>query len=200
MLRSPKKSLLKRPSDQSVAAKIRRRVSFADFNGQALEQIRIFDDRHDEADDTFLWRKAQANPQMSGGFVPYFTLPWNSPGNEKSVYSALVGRQICLETVSLSSPSRITGTILVKHFSSKKRVFVRHSLDQWQSQKDMDAEFLCGVNPLVDRFRFDLRFACKVAPGTRLELALGYDLPEIQAQYWDNNYGDNYGFWYNDKM
>lgn len=208
LLRTPQKSLLKK-CESPDSGKIQRRVSFADFNGRELEQIwifdePIFDDQADE-DEVFLLKTDQIGRTRrrvvnERRFVPYFTLHWTGLGTHPALFSALEDRKICLESVKISSPWRIMGTILVKNLSFNKRVFVRQSLDKWQSQKDVDAEYVCSVNSDVDRFRFDLRFAFKMAAGTRLELVLGYELPELGKEFWDNNCNNNYAFWYNDKM
>jgi len=134
-------------------------------------------------------------------FVPYFNLPWINSGTpgvgvkQKLIYAILEDRKICLESFSVNSPWRLSGTVLVKNLTFSKRVFVRMSLDRWRTSEDVEAAFITSVNPNVDRFHFDLKFAFKMAPGTRLELAFSYELPN-GVVFWDNNSKNNYAFWF----
>lgn len=217
----PKKGSLKKNTDAAIV-NLRRRVSFADTNGFALEQVRTFvvqpsfdfDDEEDflprkfevtrpsvgfdDDKDEFLLKTAKSRFMSERRFVPYFTLPW-SAGKKGLVFAALVDRNVCLESFLINSPWKISGTILVKNLSYHKRVFIRQTLDKWQTYTDVEATFLNNANENVDRFGFELQFAFKLPPGTRLELAFGYEVPDGRGQYWDNNCKNNYAFWYNDK-
>jgi hypothetical protein len=178
-----------------------------------LEQIRSFDAQPggdtDEEDVPFLLPATAtpgpstvrgARPSGERRFVPYFSLPWSAAGRHSMVFAALEDKKVCLETFTIHSSWRITGTILVKNISFHKRVFVRRTLDRWKTHKDVEATYVCSVNENVDRFHFDLHFAFKLPPGTRLEIALGYEATPGRGQYWDNNCDNNYAFWFNDKM
>lgn len=204
----PRKSSFKKTGDPDLS-KLLRRVSFADSNGFQLEQIRSFDIQQssdlDDDEDFLLHTNTSATasrprPRGERRFVPYFTLPWNTPSSRGVVFAALEDRKVCLESFTINSPWRISGTILVKNMSFHKRVFARRTLDKWQSHKDVDAVYVGSVNENVDRFHFELHFAFKLPPGTRLELALGYEVPQGKGQYWDNNCENNYAFWFNDKI
>lgn len=202
----PKKGVLKKNTNSDHAANLQRRVSFADTNGFALEQIRSFEvqpptDFVDDDDDLLPKVNFEATRHRSKDrrFVPYFTLPWSEPGRKGLVFAALEDRKVILETFLVNSPWKISGTILVKNLSYHKRVFVKQTLDKWQTHTVVDATFLNSANENVDRFRFELQFSFKLPPGTRLELVLGYEVSHGPGQYWDSNCGNNYAFWYNDK-
>eukprot|EP00045_Choanoeca_perplexa_P010197 m.101950 g.101950 ORF g.101950 m.101950 type:complete len:368 (+) comp15190_c0_seq9:1303-2406(+) len=110
------------------------------------------------------------------------------PTTTTSMLVALSSHGVQVETVSLRCPL-IFITVRVLNVAFEKKVFVRWTLDNWQSTKDEAMTFLPGcADPASDRFYATLRLPSFDA--AEVSFCVGYQ--SAGQEFWDNNAGSNY--------
>ncbi|KAG5455637.1 MAG: putative phosphatase regulatory subunit-domain-containing protein, partial [Olpidium bornovanus] len=127
------------------------------------------------------------------------------------------GKPVLLESVSLSSNGcELRGVIQAVNYAYEKQVWVRCTVDDWRTQKDVPARFKetvlakHGNFPGVDRFEFSIHVCrnpaaacdegwtetstCFLGPAAEcrcdFEFAIRYHV--AGGEYWDNNADKNY--------
>lgn len=174
-------------------------VRFADALGLDLADVRTFLDdipkipksAFDDLDVTDLMDTPSIlGPQTDKMLMPLFQQPGGLPNFLDMVRNKLV----CLENAAVTDPVTltITGSVRVRNLDFHKSVYIRYSLDSWQSFSDLQTNYVDkSCDGFSDKFSF-VMFGNSLQYGQRLELAVRFHCKG--QQYWDNNYGQNYVF------
>ncbi|XP_031560288.1 protein phosphatase 1 regulatory subunit 3B-like [Actinia tenebrosa] len=98
---------------------------------------------------------------------------------------------VCLEN-AVTSQNSLMGTIKVMNIAFHKEVFVRYTLDSWNSHTDVMCSYVQDSNDgITDRFSFAITIPeYFIASGDSFEFAVCYK--SDGNEYWDNNGGINY--------
>ncbi|XP_073429412.1 protein phosphatase 1 regulatory subunit 3A [Dendrobates tinctorius] len=165
---------------------VARKVSFADAFGFDLVSVKEFD----------TWEI----PTVTTSFVmesikieefylaPDFILP---PAGD--IMERLHAKKVTLEAVDfIPGTSSMKGIIRVLNVSFEKQVYVRMSLDSWQSHYDLLAEYVPdSCNGETDQFFFTISLVSPYQKeGARVDFCLCYET--AVGTFWDNNDGHNY--------
>ncbi|CAH1975413.1 unnamed protein product [Acanthoscelides obtectus] len=102
--------------------------------------------------------------------------------------------KVSLENVIIKeSDDALIGTVKVKNIAFEKEVFIRSSINNWQTHEDTFCSYVPnssatpGVNVLYDTFSFKM----PLPPRTKkVEFCVCYR--SNGTEYWDNNIGKNY--------
>lgn len=164
-----------------------------------------------------LFSSPPLSPQQPDTFVCdnlFFT--WHclfeQPGISPDFYSRLNNNKVLLESI-YSTHMRLNGIIRVLNLAFVKRVFIRYTLNNWQSFSDLECEHLTNSSgseqdKRTDRFVFsicldksqvlssidDMSKLNRSGPALKLEFAVCFEAGETKTQYWDNNRGLNYQY------
>ncbi|KAF9921314.1 hypothetical protein FBU30_008693 [Linnemannia zychae] len=98
-----------------------------------------------------------------------------------------------VETVTLSQDqSELQGKILIQNIAFHKHVSVRYTIDYWQTQTEISAEFEESISgSAVDRFTFKIPLDMdKTMVERSICFAVRYQV--IGREFWDSNNGMNY--------
>ncbi|XP_005105568.1 protein phosphatase 1 regulatory subunit 3B [Aplysia californica] len=173
-----------------------KKVSFADHKGLALAQVRLVKEGPDEP--------PQLNPEMLSSLTlganadvtckPPIRLCFSQPASDYLAFRDKISRNlVSLENVILRDYS-VEGTIKVKNITFEKRVFVRLSLDEWESFEDFEGTFVPGpglsYSDPYDTFSFTMEVSPTFDVSKQLQFAVCFE--ENGQQHWDNNDGANY--------
>ncbi|KAL7827976.1 hypothetical protein AOLI_G00311280 [Acnodon oligacanthus] len=168
---------------------IRRKVSFADAFGLELVSVKEFDSRAETGPDgleRLLGVEArEENYYLSSLFAV--------PSSDEELSLLLQQNKLELESIELLPGSTtIRGIIQVLNLSYHKAVYVRTTMDRWQTHFDLLAEYLPGSSDgQTDRFSFRLTLVPPFqADGARVEFCLRYECSA--GTFWANNGGTNY--------
>ncbi|KAK6632693.1 hypothetical protein RUM43_013463 [Polyplax serrata] len=172
-------------------------VRFADALGLELTDIRTFLDEipkipHSAYDDLHFEipgaGEFELNPKPT--LMPQFQQPGHQLGFIERVYQ----NKICLETAlvpEIGTPV-VVGCVRVGNVSYRKSVYVRYTLNNWETFSDLQATYVPhSCDGVTGKFSFVL-YGHTLNVGGKLEFALRLDYCE--GQYWDNNGGINYIF------
>uniref|UniRef100_A0A0N5APC5 CBM21 domain-containing protein n=1 Tax=Syphacia muris TaxID=451379 RepID=A0A0N5APC5_9BILA len=97
---------------------------------------------------------------------------------------------VCLKSIETRG-SNITGTIIVVNYNYRKEVYVRYTLDNWNSYIEVAGMYINGnVTENIDMFSFSLFLPQSLPVGVNCEFCLRYKCDG--KEYWDNNDGHNY--------
>ncbi|KAG7320353.1 hypothetical protein KOW79_016206 [Hemibagrus wyckioides] len=158
----------------------RRRVSFADAFGLDLVSVKEFDNRLERA-------------EGREGDEFYLSCIFSVPASDEELALRLHQNKLELESIELLPGSTtIRGTVRVLNLSYHKVVYVRTTLDGWQSHFDQLAEYVPGSSDgETDRFSFQLTLMPPFPPdGVRVEFCLCYE--SSTGIFWANNGAMNY--------
>ncbi|MCJ8743340.1 hypothetical protein PDJAM_G00092840 [Pangasius djambal] len=166
--------------EPSLASVVRRKVSFADAFGLDLVSVKEFDNRVESAE---------------GREIEEYHLSciFSIPASDEELELRLWQKKLELESIELLPGSTtIRGTVRVLNLSYHKLVYVRITLDGWQSHFDQQAEYVPGSSDgETDRFSFQLTLMPPFPPnGARVEFCLCYE--SSTGIFWANNGGMNY--------
>lgn len=165
---------------------VARKVSFADAFGFDLVSVKEFD----------TWEIPIVTPNFVMESIkieefyltPSFILPPVSVMMER-----LHSTKVTLESVDfIPGISSMKGIIRVLNVSFEKHVYVRMSLDSWQSYYDLLAEYLPdSCNEETDQFFFTISLVSPYQKeGARVDFCICYKT--AVGTFWDNNDGHNY--------
>ncbi|KAL6460003.1 hypothetical protein MHYP_G00317620 [Metynnis hypsauchen] len=168
---------------------IRRKVSFADAFGLELVSVKEFDSRAETGPDG-LERLLGVEAREENYYLSsLFTVP----SSDEELSLLLQQKKLELESIELLPGSTtIRGIIQVLNLSYHKAVYVRTTLDRWQTHFDLLAEYIPGSSDgQTDRFSFRLTLVPPFqAEGARVEFCLRYE--SSAGTFWANNGGTNY--------
>ncbi|XP_026065158.1 uncharacterized protein ppp1r3aa [Carassius auratus] len=162
---------------------VRRKVSFADAFGLDLVSVKEYDNR----DSSVL----EANSREAEEF--YISCLFNILALHQEMEVRLQQQKLELERIELFPGSTtIRGIIRVLNLCFHKAVYVRVTLDGWQSHFDLLAEYMPGSSDgETDRFSFQLVLMPPFqVEGLRVEFCLRYE--SNVGIFWANNGGTNY--------
>nr|XP_005550620.1 PREDICTED: protein phosphatase 1 regulatory subunit 3A [Macaca fascicularis] len=168
-----------------------RRVSFADSFGFNLVSVKEFD----------CWELPSASTTFDLGtdifhteeyvLAPLFDLP----SSKEDLMQQLQEQKAILEsTESLPGSTSIKGIIRVLNVSFEKLVYVRMSLDDWQTHYDILAEYVPNsCDGETDQFSFKISLVPPYQKdGSKVEFCIRYETSV--GTFWSNNNGTNYTF------
>ncbi|XP_017390530.1 protein phosphatase 1 regulatory subunit 3A [Cebus imitator] len=168
-----------------------RRVSFADSFGFNLVSVKEFD----------CWELPSASTTFDLGtnifhteeyvLTPLFALP---SSKEDLMQQLQVQKAILESTESLPGSTCIKGIIRVLNISFEKLVYVRMSLDDWQTHYDILAEYIPNsCDGETDQFSFKISLVPPYQKdGSKVEFCIRYETSV--GTFWSNNNGTNYTF------
>ncbi|XP_002751750.1 protein phosphatase 1 regulatory subunit 3A [Callithrix jacchus] len=168
-----------------------RRVSFADSFGFNLVSVKEFD----------CWELPSASTTFDLGtnifhteeyvLTPLFDLP---SSKEDLLQQLQVQKAILESTESLPGSTCIKGIIRVLNVSFEKLVYVRMSLDDWQTHYDILAEYVPNsCDGETDQFSFKISLVPPYQKdGSKVEFCIRYETSV--GTFWSNNNGTNYTF------
>ncbi|XP_001367036.2 protein phosphatase 1 regulatory subunit 3A [Monodelphis domestica] len=167
-----------------------RRVSFADALGFNLVSIKEFDSwdplpgissHFDLRNDVFHTDEYILSP--------LFDLP---SSKEVLMQELQVQKAILESTEFLTGATTLKGTIRVLNVSFEKSVYVRMSLDDWQTHYDILAEYIPNsCDGETDQFSFKISLVPPYQKdGARIEFCIRYETS--LGTFWSNNNGKNY--------
>ena len=182
-------------------SKIKKRVSFADAAGLALEFVKIIPPLRGE--DYFniytsnLWdvnnnySQSVPSPRPRGkNLSPCFTEPYKTSSFFERVYS----QNVCLESI-VCDDLVVAGTIQVTNISFAKEVTVRFTLDDWKSYRDIWADYLSSsMDGKTDKFWFRVTIPLDSTVDLEMNFAIRYCIDG--QEFWDNNLNRNYTIQY----
>lgn len=168
----------------------RRKVSFADAFGLNLVSVKEFDnaDSSESYENPPAGRTASRSPEEFS-MSCLFTVP-SSP---EELDQKLREQMVELESIELlPGTATIRGNIRVVNLCYTKSVYVRMSLDRWETHFDLLTDYVPGSSDLAtDRFTFTYTPGPALeAEGTRVELCLRYETQ--LGTFWANNKEMNY--------
>ncbi|XP_068963152.1 protein phosphatase 1 regulatory subunit 3A [Petaurus breviceps papuanus] len=166
-----------------------RRVSFADAFGFNLVSVKEFDSweqpgvspHFDLRDDVFHTEEYILSP--------LFDLP---SSKEVLMQKLQVQKAILESTEFLTGATVMKGTIRVLNVSFEKLVYVRMSLDNWQTYYDILAEYVPNsCDGETDQFSFKISLVPPYQKdGAKVEFCIRYETSI--GTFWSNNNGGNY--------
>ncbi|XP_076010460.1 protein phosphatase 1 regulatory subunit 3A [Genypterus blacodes] len=167
----------------------RRKVSFADAFGLNLVSVK----EYDNADVTDVGvSKPTENVALSAEDFS-MSYVFTVPSSAEELDQRLQVQMIELETIELlPGTATLRGTIRVVNLCYNKCVYVRISLDRWESYFDLVAEYIPGSSDRkTDRFTFKYSLHPPFErEGARLEFCLRYETSV--GIFWANNKDMNY--------
>uniref|UniRef100_A0A4X2KK11 Protein phosphatase 1 regulatory subunit 3A n=1 Tax=Vombatus ursinus TaxID=29139 RepID=A0A4X2KK11_VOMUR len=166
-----------------------RRVSFADTFGFNLVSVKEFDSwelpgassHFDLRDDVFHTEEYILSPLF------------DLPSSKEVLMQELQVQKAILESMEfLTGATTMKGIIRVLNVSFEKLVYVRMSLDNWQSHYDILAKYVPNsCDGETDQFSFKISLVPPYQKdGTRIEFCIRYETSI--GTFWSNNNGENY--------
>ncbi|XP_016370316.1 uncharacterized protein LOC107710114 [Sinocyclocheilus rhinocerous] len=162
---------------------VRRKVSFADAFGLDLVSVKEYDNQNSFKLEVYS-REAEEY---------YISCLFNIPALHQNMEVRLQQQKLELECIELLPGSTtIHGIIRVLNLCFHKAIYVRVTLDGWQSHFDLLAEYMPGSSDgETDCFSFHLVLMPPFqVEGLRVEFCLWYESPV--GIFWANNGGTNY--------
>lgn len=186
-------------SMQDSATPGSKRVCFADLVGLKLEFVKTITPCSSEDNLTALagvvsaWKRTHydINGNVSLGprtkrLMPCFSPPSKSDGFMKRVFD----QNVCLENIACEN-FVVTGIIRVTNLSYTKEVTVRCTLDDWDTYRDIWADFMSSCsNGKTDKFSFRISVPCDFELHRYMHFAIRYKV--LNQEFWDNNNTKNY--------
>lgn len=170
-----------------------RRVSFADTTGGDLVDVKEFVAFDSDEDDSSWvaeeekYRRPHREPIYN--VSPEFDMPTPS-----ALTHAVHTNKIEVEMVSPleDEPLAFSGIVRVLNISFNKAVYIRSTMDSWDTFFDYPTEYVHGSHDgETDKFSFKLSFAPPyLTHGSRIEFVVRFETPD--GDYWANNNGRNY--------
>lgn len=173
---------------------LRKKVSFADDLGLALENIRIMTEPSDTPPrlkpDVFQTLRNDAQAGVTE--VPPLVLNFSQPASDYVEFRRRIEHDcVCLENVIIRDYN-IMGTIKVKNINFEKSVFVRCTFDGWKSEQDIQTTYVPNSSSVshFDTFSFTMNVSKSLGTKDKMEFCVCYTCAD--QQFWDNNKGSNY--------
>ena len=117
---------------------------------------------------------------------------FQQPGADPNFRERVIAQKVVLENALIVSGS-ITGVVRVANIAYHKAVRVRFTTNDWSTFHDIAASYMHQSNDgPTDRFAFTIVPPPDFGPGSKLQFAISFSANG--AEYWDNNYNNNYVF------
>lgn len=179
---------------------LRKRVSFADSVGLALEHVRHITAGRDTPPDLSAHVFASLNLDDHQPKFPNLQLCFLQPVSDYSRFrQSLEQRNVSLESVSING-NQIIGTVKVKNLAFDKTVLTRLTYNGWITSEDVSAYYVNNgminaqgnqIASAIDTFSFthDLSGE-KLKQNSGVQFAVCFRC--AGQEFWDNNNGKNY--------
>lgn len=168
----------------------KRRVHFADYDGQDLVSVKMITPTNSEEDLSMNKVVDILNHSATPVHLKRFSCCFTQPGSDEKFLSRVMERIVCLENIVFCGFA-MTGTVRVKNIAFAKEVTARYTVDQWKSYRDVWADYVPkSSDGETDRFQFRVSIPQDVDVGAKLEFAIRYRT--AGEEYWDNNFNRNY--------
>lgn len=179
-------------------------VRFVDSRGLDLEDIRLFKSGEEPLVPQHVTFRLLMAAELTDGRHLEISLPYmkplfsEQPGDQPGFLHRLHEQKVCLERV-MCFELAVIGITQVLNMDFEKDVTVRYSFTDWKSCAETKASWVSSITNTCeggghqfscDTFRFHLPVPPFLQPGAVLEFAIKYKA--CGAEYWDNNYGENY--------
>lgn len=167
----------------------RRRVSFADTFGLNLVSVKEFDCWEFPSPSTNFDFKRDIFHTEEYVLSPQFELP----SSKEDLMQQLQTQKAILESTEyLPGSTCMKGIIRVLNISFEKLVYVRMSLDDWQTHYDILAEYVPNsCDGETDQFSFKIALVPPYQKeGNKVEFCIRYETSV--GTFWSNNKGTNY--------
>ncbi|CAG0914577.1 unnamed protein product [Notodromas monacha] len=122
----------------------------------------------------------------------FILLPlFQQPGAVYGFLDRVRDHEVVLER-AVEREMAIDGVVRVHNIAYHKSVFIRYTVDEWITSRDLHASYCeCSCDGFSDKFTFTI-YAHWMREGQRVQFAACFQANG--QQYWDNNYGNNYIF------
>jgi len=183
---------------QSEAKICKKKVSFADDVGLALEDVRILTESSDVPPTLSTELLARLNLGSSSPSVEPLSVIFNfsQPGSDYlNLRNKVENDKVSLENVTVKGRSMM-GTVRVKNVAFEKKVFVRFTNNNWLTYEDFPATYVpvTGSSPLTpqpyDTFAFEVSLPSSIIEAENMHFAVCFQAGA--EQFWDSNNGENY--------
>ncbi|XP_052578307.1 protein phosphatase 1 regulatory subunit 3A [Peromyscus californicus insignis] len=166
-----------------------RRVSFADSLGFSLVSIKEFDCWELPSVSTDFDLSRDVFHAEEYVLSPLFDLP---SSKEELMEQLQVQKAVLESTEHLPGSTSVKGIIRVLNISFEKLVYVRMSLDGWQTHYDILAEYVPNsCDGETDQFSFKISLIPPYQKdGSKVEFCIRYETSV--GTFWSNNNGTNY--------
>ncbi|XP_055974606.1 protein phosphatase 1 regulatory subunit 3A [Sorex fumeus] len=166
-----------------------RRVSFADTFGLNLVSVKEFDSWEFSSSGTNFDIKKDIFHTEEYVLFPQFDLP---PSKEDLMQQLQEQKAILESTECFPGSTCMKGIIRVLNISFEKLVYVRMSLDDWQTHYDILAEYVPNsCDGETDQFSFKIALVPPYQKeGNKIEFCIRYETSI--GTFWSNNKGKNY--------
>lgn len=186
----------------------RKRVQFADSLGLTLANVRHFSVTDDPQIPSKVFSRLQSFPpqqdrELLGDICERFaasfqlnclTCDFEQPGESCGFEDRVREQRVSLEKIT-AFHFDIRGLIRVFNFGLKKEVSVRYTFNDWLSFVDAQAVLVPGSDTeekaQTEQFGFTLYTPPFLDQSATIQFAICYKT-ENGAEYWDNNFGQNY--------
>lgn len=175
-------------SPTSLASK--RRVHFADFDGQDLVSVKMITPANSEEDLSRDKKLDILSHIATPVHLKRFSCCFTQPASDDKFIDRVMERNVCLENVVFCGFAMV-GTVKVKNIAFAKEVTARYTVDGWKSYRDVWADYVPkSSDGQTDRFQFRISIPQDLDVGGKLEFAVRYCT--TGKEYWDNNFDRNY--------
>ncbi|XP_068454099.1 protein phosphatase 1, regulatory subunit 3Da [Clinocottus analis] len=179
-------------------------VRFIDSLGLDLEDVKLFKSGDEPFVPHHVACRLLMGAELADGRHLEISLPYlkpvfdKQPGDQHEFLHRLYEQKVCLERV-LCFELGVIGITQVLNMDFEKEVIARYSFTEWKSCAETKASWVSTITKTCeggegqlncDTFRFHLPVPPFLQPGAVLQFAIQYKVGG--AEYWDNNYGDNY--------
>lgn len=182
------------PQPPASPTRRKKKVSFADHNGMALATVKIMTEPSHVPPRLRPEILASITQGASAGVTeqPPLKLNFQQPASDYLTFRDRIEQNcMSLENVILRDYS-VLGTVKVKNISFEKDVFLRYTVDSWESHNDVQASFVKGQDSSCryDTFSFEFDVPPNFDSSKKMEFAVCYVCNG--REFWDNNGGHNY--------
>lgn len=190
VMKEQQENTAKSPVHSPTSLASKRRVHFADFDGQDLVSVKMITPVNSEED---LSRDKKldilsniSTPVHLKRMICCFT----QPASDDKFVDRVKAQNVCLENVVFCGFAMV-GTVKVKNIAFAKEVTARYTVDGWNSYRDVWADYVPkSSDGQTDRFQFRISIPQDLDVGGKLEFAIRYCT--AGKEYWDNNLKRNY--------
>ncbi|KAG7270540.1 hypothetical protein CRUP_025142 [Coryphaenoides rupestris] len=182
----------------SLPVVAKRRVWFADTTGGDLLDVREFvafaSDEDEDEDPGFEAEAACYRKHPTVQPTYRICTDFRVPAERSALLEAVQTHKVAVEQLSPveGEPLAFSGLVRVLNISYHKAVYMRSTMDHWDTYYDQPAEYIRGSNDgQTDTFGFKLSFAPPYnTHGSRIEFVVRYETSV--GDYWANNSHMNY--------
>ena len=186
------------PSRNSTPTRsIKKKVSFADSFGFALENVKTIPP-YSREDDVTVCHTTTDNNSASCGLhmhtsrqrMKYLSPSFAEPCQTDSFMERVFKQNVCLESISCDDMV-VTGVIRVTNIGFGKEVTARYTLDGWINFRDVWADYLSSnLDGKTEQFSFRITAPVDFEVDLQIEFAIRYRVGGYE--FWDNNFERNY--------